>query len=495
MNSARVVQADGHARVQVGDSYSIVHNYPDPNRYLADSRLADPHNAKTRIEFLQRLRTSPYEDRKNRNPKRADGTCAWFTAHGFFQNWQKEISALLWVSADPGCGKSVLARYLVDDVFPSSATRTTCYFFFKDDFDDQKVLEGAFCCILHQLFVQKPVLLSDEILDDFREEGDQFFTSFHKLWDILIRAASYHNHGEIICILDALDECVGQTRLATALTQLYSKGKGVSTLKFLVTSRPYLRIQQEFQDLKESQPTIHLSGESQEEVDKIAQEITIAIKQRTEKLCKKLQLGIVEKQILQAELGTVRNRTYLWVHLVFAVIEEAVLLTRGDLRHSIRGLPHTVEEAYDRILRKSHDPVKARKILHIVVAADRPLRLTEMAAVLAFRGSHRCHKDLERDLLSPDPHHGHSDIVALLLENGARQDSKASHLETRDRRRRTPLLKAATDGNEVVVQLLLDRGAKLDASDLGGWTALLCASYGGHDAVVKLLLDRGAKRR
>ena len=171
---AGVIRADGHASVQVGDSYSIVHNY------LADSHLAETDKRKERNEFLRRLHTTPYEDRKNRNPKRGDGTCEWFTAHGLFRNWQAEISALLWVSADPGCGKSVLARYLVDDVFPSSATRTTCYFFFKDDFDDQKVLEGALCCILRQLFVQKPALLLDEILDDFREEGDQLFASFNK---------------------------------------------------------------------------------------------------------------------------------------------------------------------------------------------------------------------------------------------------------------------------------------------------------------------------
>ncbi|KAH8158045.1 hypothetical protein CIB48_g10197 [Xylaria polymorpha] len=316
MNSAGAIRADGHARVQIGDSYSTIHNYLDSSHYRPDSHSAETDNAKLRTEFLRRLYTSPYEDRKNRNPKRAYGTCEWFTAHRLFQN---------------------------------CACRITCYFFFKDDFDDQRVLEGALCCILHQLFTQKSILLSDEILEDFREEGDQLFTSFSKLWDILMRATRNHNEGEIVCILDALDECVDQIHLARALTQHYSKGKGISTLKFLVTSRPYLRIQRDFQELKESQPTIHLSGESQEEVDKIAQEITISIKQRTEELCKRLHLSIEERQILDDELAT------------------------------------------------------ARKILHIIVAADRPLHLIEMAVALAFRReSHQCHEDLERDLLSPD---------------------------------------------------------------------------------------------
>lgn len=386
MNSAGVVIAGGSAKIQIGNSVTTIHNHQSP-----DSR---------RDEFLRKLNVSPYKERKDRNPKRADGTCEWFTAHHLFQHWQGEKSALLWVSADPGCGKSVLAKYLVDAVFPSKNSRTTCYFFFKDDFDDQKLPENALCSLLHQLFVQRRDLLSDDILDDIEEEGDWLFASFDKLWEILMVAASHDIHGQIICVLDALDECTSQSRLATTLAQFYKRDRVASTLKFLVTSRPYLRIKREFQDLKESQPTIHLSGESQEEVDKIEQEISIVISQRTETLCKMLQLGMEEKQILQTELAAIHHRTYLWVHLVFAALEDAILLNREDLRASIRNLPQTVEDAYDKILCKTRDPHRARKILHIVVGADRPLSLLEMAAVLAYRASHRCHKDLEEDMLS-----------------------------------------------------------------------------------------------
>ncbi|KAK8054583.1 hypothetical protein PG994_009650 [Apiospora phragmitis] len=393
-----------HARVQIGDSHShsIINNYQHWNPKLADSHLAETDNERLRIAFLRRLHTSPYEDRKNRNPKRVDGTCEWFTTHNRFQNWQAEASAMLWVSADPGCGKSVLAKYLVDDVIASNTTRTTCYFFFKDDFDDQKTLESALCCILHQLFIQKPDLLLDKFLDGFREEGGQLFSSFDGLWRTLIESVGQHKHGEIICILDALDECREHKRLAAALTKLYNKGKGISTLNFLVTSRPYLNIGREFQDLKDSQPTIHLRGENPEEVDRIAQEIILVIERRIEELGKRHQLPMDEMQILHDEITAINHRTYLWVHLIFAALEEAVFLSKAELRAKIHELPHTVEEAYDGILQRSSDPEKARKILRIVVAAERPLRLTEMAAALAFRGSHRCHQDLEQDVALPD---------------------------------------------------------------------------------------------
>ncbi|KAI0506750.1 ankyrin repeat-containing domain protein [Xylaria bambusicola] len=400
MNSAGVIRADGHAKVHIGNSYSTTHNYPDSSRHLADSYHTETGREKVRVEFLLRLYSSPYEDRKNRNPRRADGTCEWFTSHPLFQNWQNETSALLWVSADPGCGKSVLSKYLVDAVLPSNATRTTLYFFFKDDFEDQRTSKDALRCVLHQLFKQKPALLLDEILKDFAEEGDQLVASFPRLWDIFTKATSDPSHGEMVCILDALDECVDQKQLINALAQHYSISRGTSALKFLVTSRPYSQIRRGLQNLEDSHPTIHLSGESQEEVDKIAQEITIVIQQRIADLSRKLKLDLETKELLGNELANVGHRTYLWVHLIFAVIEEAVFLTKSDLLDKIRSLPQTVEEAYESILRKSQNPDKAKKILQIVIAAYRPLRLEELAEALAFRGeSHRCHDELARDLL------------------------------------------------------------------------------------------------
>ncbi|KAM0473921.1 hypothetical protein ACHAPX_007969 [Trichoderma viride] len=86
---------------------------PEPLPTVNNAAHADRLRREKEIEILRRLYKSPYEDRKGRNPDRALGTY-------------------------PGCGKSVLAKHLIDSVLPSTASRTTCYFFFKDDFEDQK---------------------------------------------------------------------------------------------------------------------------------------------------------------------------------------------------------------------------------------------------------------------------------------------------------------------------------------------------------------------
>ncbi|KAN0068135.1 hypothetical protein V8E54_013705 [Elaphomyces granulatus] len=183
----------------------------------------DPARRAKELEILRRLHKSPYRDRKERNPDRIPGTCEWFVAHELFRDWQESKSSkMLWVSADPGYGKSVLAKYLIDSALATTESRTTCYFFFKDDFEDQRSIVCALCCVLRQLFLQKRMLLSEKIFEQFEMDGERFTSSFNELWDAIISAAEDKNAGEIICLFDAIDECEdrGRSQLTQALCKL-----------------------------------------------------------------------------------------------------------------------------------------------------------------------------------------------------------------------------------------------------------------------------------
>jgi ankyrin repeat domain-containing protein 50 len=354
------------------------------------------------MEILRKLNKSPYRDQKERNPDRIPGTCEWFVAHDLFRDWRESRSStMLWVSADPGCGKSVLAKYLVDSVL-ATESRTTCYFFFKDDFEDQRTVISALCCTLRQLFIQKRILLSEVILEQFESGGETFTSSFWELWDTLLRAAEDKNAGEIVCLLDAIDECDdrGRSVLAEALCKLYSTWRNFN-LKFLLTSRSYGAIRQGFQPLDiPGLPVIHLSGENDVEMKKISQEIDIFIKARVCKIGAQLKLKGDEQGILLQELMRIPNRTYLWVHLTLDLIQNNFNIDKTGITNAASHLPQTVNEAYNRILSKSRDIEKAKKILHIVVAAARHLTLSEMALALAIRENRRSYSDL--DLQSQD---------------------------------------------------------------------------------------------
>jgi hypothetical protein len=61
----------------------------------------------------------------------------------------------------------------------------------------------------------------------------------------------------------------------------------------------------------------------------------------------------------------------------------------------LRNLPPTVYAAYDAILQKSKDPVKAKKLLNIVVAAVRPLFLKEIGVALYIKEETNTLQNLE----------------------------------------------------------------------------------------------------
>ncbi|KAG5788225.1 hypothetical protein H9Q69_012706 [Fusarium xylarioides] len=308
---------------------------------------------------------------------------------------------MLWVSANPGCGKSVLAKYLVDSELKNMESRTTCYFFFKDDFEDQRSAKSALSCILHQLFTQKEELFSDKIVKRFEAYKAHLTSSFDELWEVLVIVSQDNNAGELVCILDAFDECEDQEqlKLAQALRKFYDPGndsKANVNLKFLVTSRPYDKIGRGFQPLDiPGLPVIHLKGESDVETSKIAREIDIYIEDRVSRIRAGLYLKPDEEQLLLQELRRVPNQTYLWVYLTLELIESDMSIDKTKIREATSSLPRTVDDAYERILAKSSNPEEAKKLLHIIVAAARPLTLAEMDLALALRQSHRSYKDVD----------------------------------------------------------------------------------------------------
>jgi ankyrin repeat domain-containing protein 50 len=257
----------------------------------------------------------------------------------------------------------------------------------------------ALCALLHQLFSRKPRLLKYAI-PDFRSNGTELPKLFSKLWGILEGAAADLEAGEIICILDALDECKESDRLMLIdiLRQFY--GYGVSTrkektaLKFLITSRPYFDIERRFKQLTKDIPTIRLAGE--DETASISQEIDIVIKAKVQNIASDLGLKDSVSACLEEDLLQITHRTYLWLKLIIDVIYKRLeVTTKIELRQVIRTIPATVDDAYEEILKHSPDISRARKLLHIVVSADRPLTLKEMNVALAIKNESRSREDLD----------------------------------------------------------------------------------------------------
>ncbi|OCK93014.1 uncharacterized protein K441DRAFT_613744 [Cenococcum geophilum 1.58] len=374
--------ASGHAQV-IGSQTNYNIQYPD-----------------IQLSFFK---TSNYESYKNINPKRVSGTCAWFLEHQKFQSWKaSDGDNLLWLSADPGCGKSVLSRALIDEKLVGAESTTLCHFFFKDN-DEQDNVTTALCALLHQFFCAHENLLKRHAALAAKKCGQTLRNEFEELWHVLISAARDPSAGYVICILDALDECrqPDRDKLIVQLESFYSSALGTlkleSKLKFLVTSRPYDEIERRFRILTRQVPTIRLAGE--EESGKISREIGAVIEAKVKEIAEELDLDEDVQSSLHDRLCEIPNRTYLWLHLILDEIKNALGQTKKKLLKVVDTLPKTVEEAYEKILAKCKQK-EAKRVLQIIVAAQRPLTLREIDVALEIVPDSTSYKSLDLEGLA-----------------------------------------------------------------------------------------------
>ncbi|PQE26803.1 ankyrin repeat-containing protein [Rutstroemia sp. NJR-2017a BVV2] len=361
-------------------------------------------------QCLQALRTTNYEDQKNTNTNRAEGTCLWCLEDSLFVNWRDRLtSRLLWITADPvltvdpGCGKSVLSKALVDENLLGQQENDTvvCYFFFKDTSPEQRSPVSALSALLHQLFASRQGShLIKHALPHFRKNKDRFATNLETLWTIVQSIIEDPEHPRIIFLLDALDECKSDCQQALIMQlkrfeKMEAPGRnGANTFQFIITSRPYWDIEREFQELIQAMPNIRLPAEDKSKLLRL--EISCVIEARLDELERSSVItSATARNMLRDGLSNVENRTYLWIRIIFARLVKEPRLDIKTIRKFLNELPPSVEDAYEAILKRSKEPEDAKRLLHIIVAAKRPLFLKEIAVALYITDEVHSHEDLE----------------------------------------------------------------------------------------------------
>ncbi|EED20813.1 conserved hypothetical protein [Talaromyces stipitatus ATCC 10500] len=339
----------------VADMCSLLEDIKEDQRKAFDQREGHHREKMERVltedqrRCHQAFKTSTYEKFKNINPNRLEGTCEW-------------------ISADPGCGKSVLAKSLIDSVFGASdPTVSIVYFFFKDN-DEQNNLATALCAVLHQLFSWQPQLLR-HALPFWERNKEKIQYEVDNMWRIFMVATS---------------DRIFENTLIERLREFHNRHQASqgNWLKFLVTSRPYDDIQDRFRPVTEFFPQIHLRGK--EENDQIHEEINLVVKVKVTELGKDLGLCADTQERLQKELYNMKHRTYLWLYLAIDDLKSTLKHSLRPDRETIPPLPKNVPEAYERILDRvpSDQKAKVKTILRIIVGARRPLTVREMAMAL-----------------------------------------------------------------------------------------------------------------
>jgi ankyrin repeat domain-containing protein 50 len=347
---------------------------------IADQTPFTPSQDPLDEKMIVDLDAYQYRERKDWIRESAPRTCEWFCSHARFQSWKEDPRpGLLLVTAEPGCGKSVLAKHLIDHIFPNSLKRETFYVFFENDFPN---FETAILGMIHQLFLQSP-----DRIHRWRSQMSNLGYNFNEPWQTFlnfIETATVVYPGlqvipdpprQTICIIDGIDKCDSNWRtiLIETIRMCYHRSESREHVpKILVTSRPDQELLDQLLELGDRLSHISLSGTTDQDIEKILKETDLVVKACAQ------------------ELGTLLRMT-----LVFDELKKSSRLDPIDTPEFRSIMPLSVDDRYEEILRKDYAEKRIKEVLKITSATTRSISMLEMISLLTIGGDAESDEDVE----------------------------------------------------------------------------------------------------
>ncbi|KAN0130459.1 hypothetical protein V8E53_011722 [Lactarius tabidus] len=310
------------------------------------------------------------------------GTANWFFRGSLFEEW-KSTGSLLWIHGKPGSGKSVLCSAVIQDIMTlrDAGRATVAYFYF--DFRDtdkqnrrnlllsllsQISARSDLCCdILHRVFVthdngaHKP---TDDVLIQCLKE------SLASSIDLLI-----------YIIMDAIDECQNTFGMPSPRELVLDLVKELVELSLhhlhvCVMSRPEIDVRAVLEPLTSLRVSLHdETGQKKDIIDYI-----ISVVHSDTRMCKWREQ---DQNLVIETLSEKADGMFRWV---FCQLESLRHCLPQSLRRSLRELPKSLDETYERLLKNINQATRdyTHRLLQCLTVAVRPLRVEELAEVLAF---------------------------------------------------------------------------------------------------------------
>ncbi|KAK5301403.1 hypothetical protein LTR99_006370 [Exophiala xenobiotica] len=387
------------------------------------SRVPGARRSDDEIAFLKCLNKTDYAAIKKTIPEWTDGTCRWILDHSTYKRWLGErSSSILWIPGDPGCGKSVLASFLVHHLQSPESQEglhgDVCYFFFKDGAVSQQGALAAMSALLYQLLTSTDNgnILSDVVRDvhDGGKTPEDATGTAESLWDILMKAGVKQRSGSFIFVVDGLDECENWKVFIDCLSSHFGKHskKDKPYLKFIITGRPYTFLETRFGGMQTL--TLNLETESQA----ICSDLELVARAEVDRLASIWELSQALQTKIVERLIKLADRSFLWIRVVFGDIRARAdtgdfngmenefdeILSSGDL-----------DETYEKLLARASNryPGLARTILGIVLVAKRPLTVGEMITAISIMTGSQSSHHLKHPL--PKPELSIKNICGLLV--------------------------------------------------------------------------------
>ncbi|KAF8486721.1 hypothetical protein F5888DRAFT_164352 [Russula emetica] len=308
----------------------------------------------------------------------------WFFEGNIYQEW-KSKGSLLWIHGKPGSGKSILCSTVIEDIkaLCDAGQASMAYFYFDFRNDNKQCLRDLLPSLLTQLSARSSPrcdILSKlySVHDDGKNQpSDSVLTKCLK--DML----SLPGQRPIYLIMDALDESPTTSGIPSARERVLLLLKelvdlGLPNVHICVTSRPEIDIRNAIEPLTSLRVSLHDQTGQKEDIEDYVRSIVYSNLDTNMRRWKKEDKEFVVKTLAERADGMFR-----WTFCQLEVLRDCL---PSSVRRFLDELPESLDETYERVLREIKKPNRdhARHLLQCLVVAIRPLRVEELADVLAI---------------------------------------------------------------------------------------------------------------
>ncbi|KAL8746175.1 MAG: hypothetical protein Q9184_007781 [Pyrenodesmia sp. 2 TL-2023] len=301
-------------------------------------------------------------------------TCRWLLQRPEYRDWcdatkTTEHHGLLWIKGKPGSGKSTLLKFAVQNARKANKeAKVICFFFNARGEILEKTTLGMYRTLLLQLLQELPDLQS--VLENFRlsavHDGDSYIWRQSDLQSLFAAAVQRLGQRQLICFIDALDECdEDQIRDLVLFLEEIGRLTTYSQINFraCLSSRHYPHISIE--------KGIELTLEGQEgHVQDIASYLDSELKAGKGK-----QIEAIKEEILTRASGI-----FLWVALVVQILNKEYDHGRVHaLKRRLKEIPDGLDKLFEDIL--TRDRVNSEELvlcLQWILYSTRPLKREEL---------------------------------------------------------------------------------------------------------------------
>ena len=318
-----------------------------------------------------------------------EGTLKWVLSNTQYINWISDATSnILWVTGFAGCGKTILAsyimRYLTGHLPPGAIV---CRFFCDNKVEELRNASDLIRSLIVQIANQRRRLWG-VVAKALEKGGPNMFRQFDTLWSLFVHIIRAANHSQIIVILDAIDECDKKTQILIIhrISELLDT-QDSPFIKFFLTSRPNADAAFEVQEVS---PSRLIWLPLQEKQDQINGDITLVIQHRLERIIRRGTCTPTVRKLLEQLLVAKADRTFLWITLILPQLEERRFLLPPDVESFATQLPSDLSSLYKHLLSSipEDDRAVAAKMLRLLVASDRPLTSDELGIMMTIDATH-----------------------------------------------------------------------------------------------------------